>query len=397
MRLRKCLFTAALAGLMIFNCFTALATTLVLPERTEIIEEGAFYGDTSIGEVVLGERVREIRSQAFAKSALTKINLPTSVTYISDDALPGPGSIDVLVHEGTYAYKWACRNGYIPHEHIWDNGEITELPHDNNGGTCAYRCVICDAIYVDAIPSSMPISLVLCDRLGNPLDDEMIVKDELILYFTMTAAGGDDAESDAGSIHWDSSNDSVAYVETYDDSSGSVRFLGDGIATITATAENGKVCDSVKITAVHDETYEATLSKALSLIDDSMSERQKTWTLYSWLIDNCSYDYTLYYEKPGASGMGYRAYGAIALGKAVCSGYTDAMRVLLDKVGIWVGGADGLLRGEAHAWNTVRIDGEYYFLDATIGDSMRSKNGYFLKKTMHGYDISDFVSDVDGA
>ena len=68
---------AALLCLMMVN--PSLADVLTLPSGTKVIEEYAFYGDTSIDEVVLPEGIEEIGEYAFAKSGLTKINLPSSL------------------------------------------------------------------------------------------------------------------------------------------------------------------------------------------------------------------------------------------------------------------------------------------------------------------------------
>ena len=91
----------------------AIAATLELPNALKIIAEEAFYGATSIDEVVLHDEVTEIRSKAFADSSLTEINLPKSIEYIADDAFDGCEDIDVTAAEGTYAYDWAVENGHI--------------------------------------------------------------------------------------------------------------------------------------------------------------------------------------------------------------------------------------------------------------------------------------------
>ena len=67
----------------------ALAGVLNLPAGTKVIEEEAFYGDTSIDEVVLPDGVEEIGERAFAESGLTKINLPSSLKSIADNAFGG--------------------------------------------------------------------------------------------------------------------------------------------------------------------------------------------------------------------------------------------------------------------------------------------------------------------
>ena len=94
----------------------ASASILTLPEGTKIIEEEAFYGDTSIDEVVLPEGVEEIGERAFAESGLTRINLPSSlgVDSIADNAFD-PG-VEIIAEDGTAAYDWAVSQGYIdPH------------------------------------------------------------------------------------------------------------------------------------------------------------------------------------------------------------------------------------------------------------------------------------------
>ena len=89
---------------------------LTMPAALQIIDEEAFYGSTSIDRVVLSNKVTEIRSRAFANSTLSEINLPSSITYIAEDAFDGPDKVTVSATEGTYAYRWAVEHGYISEE-----------------------------------------------------------------------------------------------------------------------------------------------------------------------------------------------------------------------------------------------------------------------------------------
>lgn len=88
------------------------ANTLALPKSLKVIEEEAFYGDKSIGKVVLPDDVKEIHAKAFANSSLSEINLPDSLTYIDNSAFDGPDKVSITASEGTYAYQWAETNGY---------------------------------------------------------------------------------------------------------------------------------------------------------------------------------------------------------------------------------------------------------------------------------------------
>ena len=80
MRSLKKVFTAAmLISAVLFVLGIAQAATLTLPADTKVIEEEAFYGDTSLDEVVLPEGIERIGERAFANSSLRKINLPDSL------------------------------------------------------------------------------------------------------------------------------------------------------------------------------------------------------------------------------------------------------------------------------------------------------------------------------
>lgn len=61
-------------------------------------------------------------------------------------------------------------------------------------------------------------------------------------------------------------------------------------------------------------------------------------------------------------------YGALAEGKAVCDGYSRAFQYLLGCLGIESYVVYGEEKGGGHAWNLVRIDGEYYHTDLTWDD-----------------------------
>ena len=113
--LRKTLaMLMVLALLLADGGIAALAeNVLILPKALQVIEEEAFYGDTSLDKVVLPDNVKEIGARAFANSTLSEINLPDSLTYIADSAFIGTNDVSVSADPGTYAYDWAVEEGYI--------------------------------------------------------------------------------------------------------------------------------------------------------------------------------------------------------------------------------------------------------------------------------------------
>ena len=55
--------------------------------------------------------------------------------------------------------------------------------------------------------------------------------------------------------------------------------------------------------------------------------------------------------------------------KTVCQGYASATQYLLNQLNIPSTIVTGSANKEAHAWNLVKLDGEYYYMDTTWGNS----------------------------
>lgn len=111
-----------------------------------------------------------------------------------------------------------------------------------------------------------------------------------------------------------------------------------------------------------------------SVVTSGMSDYEIAKALHDWLVLNCEYDMRLYSgDMPYSS---YTAYGALMDGKAVCAGYAQAYRLLMEYAGIDCEYVTGRARGGGHAWNIVKIDGEWYHVDTTWDDPIPNKEGY---------------------
>ena len=125
MKLRKAL-AYILVLMLLFADLGAVAEglTLKLPAALKTVGEEAFYGNTSLGRVVVPDGTTRISARAFANSSVSEVELPDTLTYIADDAFAGCGDIAFSVPENCYAYDWCVRMGYISTEASFEQDEV---------------------------------------------------------------------------------------------------------------------------------------------------------------------------------------------------------------------------------------------------------------------------------
>lgn len=98
-------------------------------------------------------------------------------------------------------------------------------------------------------------------------------------------------------------------------------------------------------------------------ITEGMTDYDKALALHDVVCAN------LVYDNSQSRDWIHTAYGAFVKKYAVCDGYSKAYQYLLNKAGIDSHIAIGWSKGEGHAWNLVKLDGEWYYTDVTWDDS----------------------------
>ena len=118
-------------------------------------------------------------------------------------------------------------------------------------------------------------------------------------------------------------------------------------------------------------------------ISSNMNEVEIIKTLHNYIINNTKYDKTReetddsIYDSSRMTGLLFEHY-------AVCSGYTDTMAVMLEKLGI----KNFKIASSNHIWNAVFVNGKWLHLDLTWDDPV----------TLNGKDILDhsyFLIDTE--
>lgn len=112
--------------------------------------------------------------------------------------------------------------------------------------------------------------------------------------------------------------------------------------------------------AVHDQLWKD------GQITADMTNSEKARVYYTWVCENCDYDY-------GASSesLSHIAYSVFKNKLAVCDGYTGAYNLLLKLEGI----PCEAISNDSHMWTTATLDGTFCHIDTTWGDSSGRYDG----------------------
>ena len=153
----------------------------------------------------------------------------------------------------------------------------------------------------------------------------------------------------------------------------------DNLQYVTTTDSSGKVT-SVKVTGLYsyDPAQTASLQRQ---IDAEVSrclagapagdDYAKAKYFYEYLAANVSYDHDAQARNlaGGIYSEGQTIVESLVNHTSVCTGYARALQLLLQRSGIPCVVVMGPARGEAHVWCAAKLDGDWYFIDPTWGDS----------------------------
>lgn len=105
-----------------------------------------------------------------------------------------------------------------------------------------------------------------------------------------------------------------------------------------------------------------------NIIASAKTDVDKVLLINEWIRNNVAYDHT--YTK-------YSSYNALVDKSTVCNGYSMLFNRMAQAAGLESKVIVGKGKGENHAWNAVKLNGYWYFIDPTWNDSQPA-NAYFL-------------------
>ena len=137
--------------------------------------------------------------------------------------------------------------------------------------------------------------------------------------------------------------------------------------------------------------YKSFTEIAGPLTSNLETEQEKFRVIFKWITNNISYSYSNKSPDPKK---------ALKKGKAVCSGYSNLLKVMCNSVGIECEVITGFsktvesdinkqLKKTDHAWNSVKLNGKWYLVDATWAWGYQNEKKKFIKE----YDETYFLAD----
>ena len=154
-----------------------------------------------------------------------------------------------------------------------------------------------------------------------------------------------------------------------------------------------------------DETqkaiYDACRAIFSEVITGDMTDVEKELAAHDWLVTHGDYDRTAVGNSRVFQEHADDPYGLLVKGYGICLGYASSFQLLMDLAGVEcitvAGAGSGSTRD--HAWNMVKLDGEWYCVDVTWDDPVNA--GYFGRWGMpivrHTYFnvTSDYMRQTD--
>lgn len=158
--------------------------------------------------------------------------------------------------------------------------------------------------------------------------------------------------------------------------------------------------------------YDAAKAVLDEVLTDDMSDYDKEVAIYAWVVKNVDYDHSSTDVLAETKRDAYGPYGGLVNHATVCLGYSTTFQLLADLAGlecITVVGAGSSSEAD-HAWNMVRLDGNWYCLDATWDANAREQGLYpsgwvwrffnvtsdYMARTNHQWDYDNVPEAVTG-
>lgn len=176
------------------------------------------------------------------------------------------------------------------------------------------------------------------------------------------------------------------------------------IKSLLKTINHSKVDQIIESAPLRHETTLEKLIKYFQKKSKKLSEIEKAWLIYKWITINIEYDFAgvndKYYDVSEEA--------TFKRGKSICAGYANLFKKICDNLDLIVEIIGGYSKGfnyeitdkceesESHAWNAIKIEGDWYFIETTWGAGYSEDHKNFIKRFTSYYFFTPPIQFVRG-
>lgn len=142
--------------------------------------------------------------------------------------------------------------------------------------------------------------------------------------------------------------------------------------------------------------YDAVSAVLDQCITQDMTDYQRELAIHDYITGHGQYDKEANSNAPDAAPDpdNDNPYGMLVGGVGICRGYASTFQLFMDLLGIECMTVEGHSGRQEHAWNMVRLDGDWYCVDVTWDDPTNGQPTHrffnvtsgFLRRTGHQWD-----------
>lgn len=340
---------------------------------------------------------KETHQHSYTKSVVTAPSCTTAGryrytcscgdSYTETVAAPGHDYVRSVVTpatcstEGRSRYTCSrCKDTYYmkirkrAHTYAWT---VTKQPTETEYGEKSYQCTKCGDVskteQIDKLPAT--VTYDPSKPFVESVEAEFHYRD-----FTATGYITPGSKVVAKIKNLDVSDETTSdpetgyYSITLSDSDRTNLVLKYPVVITAYDSSNKVIKTETRFACKEDEQIDAVYNNMLkgTGITNSTSDIKKAYLVATWLCSYAEYEHD--YEESDDPNI-YSPYGLIS-GRMVCAGYAYAYEYLMNRVGVECRYVDKM--SEDHAWNQVKINGEWYHVDVTLMDEDSSNTiGYW--------------------
>jgi transglutaminase/protease-like cytokinesis protein 3 len=164
-------------------------------------------------------------------------------------------------------------------------------------------------------------------------------------------------------------NNKTEYVDTSNNSKVKKIYLSEG-STNYKYAFAYVTGNTILLNSTEKQVFAVVKPLIDSVIQTYSTDPEREKAIHDYIVSNCRYNIEACEDIDTMEEYNFHPDGVFLYHEAVCQGYAESFKLCMDLLGIQSDIVTGTGNGQAHAWNAVCLDNEWYQIDCTWDDPL---------------------------